>query len=218
MKTPLRLFAAIIALVSANQSQAAFTTYSTPGTVNGASYSFTAAADGDVVAYFVGSTAGYGSVIGLSINGAAPLTFGLQNNSTAFGTSFNMGAVSAGDVLRFVLAVDQGSGLGPTDPFDLSIVDYYLNSDEALNPVAGEQHFFSSPYTGGDVGFPASGTYVGIEDISPLSAPGNDLDYDDHQFVFTNVAAVSTPEGGTTLAMMGVSLLGVAVLRRRFRK
>jgi len=121
-----------------------------------------------------------------------------------------MGSVTAGDVLRFILAVDTDAPNynGPSDAAD---VNYYLNSDPSLNST-GENHIYSYLY-GGDTIIPA-GTYVGFEDISPLS--GGDRDYNDHQFVFTNVGVTSTPEGGSTLAVMGMGLLGLGLLRRRF--
>ena len=60
---------------------------------------------------------------------------------------------------------------------------------------------------------------MGFEDISPLSHPTNDRDYNDHQFVFTNVGQTrNVPEGGSTLPLMGLATLGVAILRRRFNK
>jgi len=218
------LLAAAICLASAGTSSAALTSYPTPGLTNAATYTFTATATGPVTAYFVGQSAGYGSVIGLSINGATPAfsSFGLQNHLSAPGDSFVLGNVTIGDTLRFILAVDTAGGTGPATA---GAVDYYLNSDVSLNPVAGEQHVYSAPYAGGDPFGPSiqnpsggtfpAGTYIGFEDISPLS--GGDKDYDDHQFLFTNVGVTSTPEGGATLAMMGMGLLGVAVLRRRLK-
>lgn len=185
------------------------TPYGSPGTINPATYTFTAAADGEIVAYFVGQTAGYGSDIGLSINGADPLSFGLQNHaaSSIYGAEFNMGTVQAGDVLRFVLRVSTSDFNGPPP------VSYYLNSDASLNPN-GENHVFSSSFAG-DLLIPA-GTYIGFEDISPLNDPTNDRDYDDHQFVFTNVRSTSSvPDGGATAVLLGIAVAGLAYVRRK---
>jgi len=44
--------------------------YPTPGAVNPAVYSFTAAAAGPVIAYFAGHEAGYTNLLGLLVNGA----------------------------------------------------------------------------------------------------------------------------------------------------
>ncbi|MFN0130228.1 MAG: VPDSG-CTERM sorting domain-containing protein [Verrucomicrobiales bacterium] len=181
--------------------------------INAATYTFTASGNGPVTAYFAGSTAGYGSVVGLSINGGPVTLWGLQNNSTALGTSFVMGNVSLGDNLEFIFSVDTGNSFGPADPDNPS---YFLSSDENDNPVAGSQHIYSTAYAGGDFGIPA-GTYVGVEDISPLTDPDNDLDYDDHQFVFTGPGLSQVPEGGSAVALLGLALAGIGALRRRMK-
>lgn len=198
------------------------TPYGNPGTINPVTYTFTATGTGPINAYFVGESAGYGSKIALSINGSTPLfsDFGLQNHtgaggtaSTPYGTMFFMGNVTIGDTLRFVMAVDStGSGVY-NGPATAGAVDYYLNSDASLNP-SGANHIFSSAYAG-DAFIPA-GTYVGFEDISPLTASNNDRDYNDHQFVFTGVRGVpSVPEGGLTITMLGMAVAGLGLLRRK---
>jgi hypothetical protein len=194
--------------------------YGSPGTINPVTYSFTATGTGPIIAYFVGESAGYGSMIGLSVNGGAVAfsSFGLQNHtgaggttSTPYGTQFVMGNVNAGDVLRFVLAVDVQNYNGPATAGD---VDYYLNSDATLNP-GGENHIYSYGY-GGDGTIPV-GTYIGFEDISPLGAANNDRDYNDHQFVFVGVTGVpNVPDGGGTLGMLGLALGALGLLRRKF--
>jgi hypothetical protein len=197
------------------------TPYGSPGTINPVTYTFTATGTGPITAYFVGESAGYGSMIGLSVNGGAVAfsSFGLQNHtgaggttSTPYGTQFVMGNVTAGDVLRFVLAVDTGNYNGPATAGD---VDYYLNSDASLNPL-GENHVYSYAYGGDLSGIPA-GTYIGFEDISPLGAVNNDRDYNDHQFVFAGVrGTANVPDGGFTLGMLGLALAGLGLMRRRF--
>jgi hypothetical protein len=189
--------------------------YGNPGVANPVTYTFTATGTGPIMAYFVGESAGYGSDIGLSINGAAPSSYGLQNHtgaggttSTPYGTAFNMGNATAGDVLRFVLRVSTGNYNGPLP------VDYVLSSDASLNP-GGDNHVFASAY-GGDITIPA-GVYVGFEDISPLGASNNDRDYNDHQFVFVGVRdnPSGVPDGGMTLGMLGMAFAGLGWLRRK---
>lgn len=196
----------VAALAIATVATAGPIKYGAPGTVNAASYSFTAVADGEIWAYFVGQTAGFGSDIGLSINGAAPLSYGLQNHSSARGDSYLLGTVQAGDTLVFELRVSHAYD-GPPP------LEYSLFSNQSLNP-AGEQHIYSYAYAfdSADSAIPG-GTYIGFEDISPLS--GGDRDYDDHEFVFTNVAVVTTPDGGSTLALLGAVMSGIALLRRK---
>lgn len=204
-----------LGLISLSAS-AATIPYPGPG-VNPTSYSFTAATTGDIIAYFYGQSAGYGSVIGLSINGAAPLSYGLQNHTADIGDSFNMGSVVAGDILRFVLAVATTGGADPTDPIGGSDVTYYLNSNPTSNPDGGN-YIYSDAFGGGIppgglVAVPP-GTYVGFEDIL-LADPINDFDYNDHQFVFLNVSTSAVPDGGMTIMMLGMAFTGLAWLRRK---
>ncbi len=195
-------------------ASAALPSYPSLGTDNnGAAYTFTAAGSGPVTAYFGGASAGFGSKLGLSINGGPVSLWGLQNNSTAPGTSFVLGTVNAGDVMRFVLSVDMNSSFGPSDPTNPT---QFLYSDAALNP-SGFQHIYSTSYAGGDYGIPA-GHYIGFEDIVPLTSA--DKDYDDHQFVFTGPVGSSVPvrssvpEGGSAFFLLGLVLSGLGLVRR----
>jgi len=169
--------------------------------VNAATYSFTATGTGPITAYFVGQTAGYGSVIGMLVNGVDTGITGLQNHSSAYGDSLVLGNVTAGDSITFYM-------LASTDYSGPPTVDYTWYSNPALNSD-GLNHIYSSAY-GGDGIIPA-GTYVGFEDLPG----GGDLDYDDHQFVFTGVRGVSVPDGGTTIAMLGLAFAGLGLLRRK---
>jgi len=153
--------------------------YPTPGVVNPVVYTFTAAATGNITAYFAGASANNTSDLGMLVNSVSTGLFGLQNNpDPALGTSFVLGFVTAGDVLTFQLRTlnpAQGSAF----------------SDPALNgPFDGGngiQHVYSTAYTA--PGVIPTGTYVGFEDLPG----GGDRDYNDLQFVFTNVA-VNDPD------------------------
>ncbi len=164
--------------------------------------SFTATSTGPITAYFYGQSAAYGSSLGLLINGVSTGIVGLQNHNTPQGTSIVLGNATAGDILTFQLGVSTSDPNGPPP------LSYYLYSDPTLNSDS-QEHTLASAWAGGPGLIPA-GTFVGFEDIIPLNQ--SDLDYNDHQFVFTNV---SVPDGGSTLALAGVSLMALGLLRRR---
>jgi hypothetical protein len=172
--------------------------YPNPGVTNPASYSFSAAADGDVVAYFAYDGAGYDNLLGLMVNGVDTGILGLPNNSTAPGTALNFGPVSAGDALVFYIKV-------------VTTGDYFY-TDTALNSD-GISHIWTTPYSGGEFGIP-NGTYVGFEDING----GGDKDYEDLAFVFTNVGVTvgGVPEPATwAMLIAGFGMVGAAARRRK---
>jgi hypothetical protein len=161
--------------------------------------SFTATSTGPITAYFYGQTAGYGSDLGLLINGVSTGVFGLYNHGTPSGTALVLGNANAGDVLTFQLRVSTA---------DDGFINYSVFSDPSLNGDLLE-HTVASAFNTGEFGIP-NGTRVGFEDIVPLA--DSDFDFDDHVFVFTNVRA-SVPDGGATVALLGVALLGLGAMR-----
>jgi len=153
---------------------------------------FKAVATGNVTGYFYGSGAGDTDYIGMfNVTTSTFSGWFFNNQTTAPGTSADFGPVSAGDALVFELW-DVSSGL-------------HFASVPALS-ADSINHAYATSFAGG--GIPA-GIYLGMEDL-PLGQ--YDLDYNDNQFVFQNVAA--TPEPGT-LAMLGSGILGLAGVVRR---
>ncbi|MGA2557964.1 MAG: hypothetical protein ABSG04_16975, partial [Verrucomicrobiota bacterium] len=88
--------------------------YPTSGTPNPVTYTFTATATGDIMAYFAGSTASYDNELGMLDNGVSTGVIGLDNHSSALGQSLDLGHVTAGDTLVFVL---QNNTLGGIDAY-----------------------------------------------------------------------------------------------------
>jgi PEP-CTERM motif len=160
------------------------------------SFTFTALNSGLVTAYFYNSDAGYTSVIGMSVKGGVVGPLGLNNQTSVHGQSFDLGNVNAGDVITFSLFV-----------YDLN---HAWSSDVAQN-ADGLNHVFATNFSG-DSMIPV-GTYLGFEDLYG----GGDLDYNDHQFVVTNVAATAVPEPAT-LSLLGAGTIFAGALRKKLRK
>src|SRR6266566_6552979 len=114
MNTRAFLAPAMLAALLSAQARADIIPYGSVGTPNPVTYSFTAAAAGDIVAYFAGSTAGFVNDLGLLVNGVDTGIYGLDNHASAIGQSLNFGAVNAGDVLTFVLRIKVDFGIIPT--------------------------------------------------------------------------------------------------------
>jgi hypothetical protein len=172
--------------------------YPNPGTINPAVYNFTASATGSVTGFFFGFNAADVDSIEMLVNGvASPAGFGFVNQTSAVGSSFNFGNVTAGDTITFLLR-------NQTTSTDFSSVPA-LNADLV-------QHIYSTDF-GGNGTIPA-GTYVAFEDL--LASQGSDFDYNDDSFVFTNLAQVTgTPIPGTLpLFVSGLGALGVLASRR----
>jgi hypothetical protein len=183
-----------ILAVSALTAQAGPIPYPNPGTLNPVTYAFTAAGTGDVVAYFWGSTAGYTSTLSLLVNGVDTGIVGLNNHTSAYGEALNFGSVNAGDSLVFRLNV-QTTG------------DFWY-SDTGLN-YDGVNHVYATDFAG-DFVIPA-GTFVAFEDL-PF---GGDLNYNDEDFVFTNIRDVRDVPEPLSAMLLGAGLLGVVAIRRR---
>jgi len=164
-------------------------------------YNFTAVATGEIIAYFVGSTAKSGAVydLGLQVTGTlTPKGFGLPTCPAcptpplfplALGESFDLGHANAGDALTFVM---RWNGVDSVPPA--------ISSNPALN-ADGTQHVYSTPYTATSeinvgngpiaIGSIPAGTFVSFEDqpFPSLNIP----DYNDFDFVVTNVSPNSVP-------------------------
>jgi hypothetical protein len=177
--------------------------YSNVGTI-APTPSFVASATGVIMGYFAGFSAADTDYIRMcddTTNACSTWTF--DNQTTIAGTSFNFGSVHAGDILEFQLYNQSTNHYFSSNP---------LNSDDHIN------HAFATAYS--DTGNPAlaasipAGMFVGMEDLGNFCNGCTDLDYNDDQFVFTNVATTATPEPATTAAL-GLGLAGLAIAARR---
>ena len=155
---------------------AALPDYTSVGIENVTTYHFRASATGDLHGYFAGEDAGYTSTLGLLVNGAQVASGLFSNHSTAVGAFHDFGHVNAGDRLTFFIQNQGGT--------------YY--SDTSMNND-GVNHVYASAFAGNSK-VPA-GTYVGFEDLYG----GGDLDYNDLQFVFSEISSRTTSSGLTLL-------------------
>ncbi len=166
----------------------------------------TATTTGPVEGYFVNfSAADLDSIALIDVTTGVTSSHFFVNQTTAAGTKADFGNVTAGDQLVFELF---NSTLGTTVRSDADNAD-------------GVAHAYISPFAGGLLSgntFPA-GDYVGFED--KLQSQTTDYDYNDDNFLFTNVSGTTpisqspVPEPGS-LALFGTGALGlVAGLRRR---
>ncbi|CAH0349174.1 PEP-CTERM sorting domain-containing protein [Aquabacterium sp. CECT 9606] len=202
--------AALVAAMATQANAADVIPYANAGTYNTATYSFTAATTGDVMAYFVGGAeASYENEMGLLVNGVQTSAgFGLNNHTSVVGQSFNLGSVNAGDTLTLVM---KNLTLGAQVYSDPSLNAAY----DAVGETA-HNHVYSALYTATSPVFGSipSGIYVGFED---LPFPGADYNYNDESFVFTNVAVAVPEPQAYALLLAGLCVAGV-MTRRQSRR
>lgn len=210
-----KAIASLITLFAVNQAQASSDLiYNNIGTINPDTYTFVAQKTGTINAYFAGSGAAYNEILGLEINGVNTGNWGLENKNSAIGQEMSWN-VQAGQVLTFVDFIwgwnpvqfnQQGQ---PTDGM-------YTVSSNASQNLDGNNHVYANnfvsanatyvyniqqingTYNGVSLGnIPVDGTFVAFEDEQSLRGyPTSDYNYNDLDFVFTNVGV--TPHGGGT--------------------
>ncbi len=185
--------------------------YPNVGTVNPASYTFTATSTGDIVGYFYSFSAADTDEIAMSLDGGATITsagYGLVNQTSTPGvTSFNFGEVTAGQTLTFIL-YNENTGS-------------YISSNASSN-ADSDQHVYSQPYLTGQTYSVAEipdGTFVAFEDL--LASQNSDFDYNDDAFVFTDLSIETGTQSTTPLPATlplfasGLGALGLLGWRRK---
>ena len=159
---------------------------------------FNATSTGQVSGYFVGKgPAGdtdYVRMLDITTNTSGDWVF--NNQTSQVGDMANFGLANAGDLLVFEIWDQTEDHIYASQP-DLSF--------------DGQNHAYATHFSGGILNgydFPA-GTYIGMEDWPQGQS---DWNYQDDQFIATNVTIV--PEPGSLLAL-GSGILSVMGLARR---
>ena len=208
------LFLVTFLVASTQTAVAGAIPYPNRGTLNPVTYTFKAENTGDVIAYYAGSTASYENQIGMLINGVqSSAGFGLSNRTSTLGLAFNLGRVTKGDTLVFDLKVlSLGGKIVYSDP---SMNSAYDNGGPGLN------HIYSTSYTGSLGHNIPNGTFVSFEDLRG----GGDKNYNDENFVFTNVGSSSPSTAAMvpeppSLVMFALGAVGfvASTLRKRGQK
>lgn len=126
---------------------------------------------------------GSNQILGLLINGNSTGVFGLNNHLSAIGDSLILGYAQAGDLLTFILKVQETEDV--------------FSSNTASN-TDGFNHVYAADASA--TGQTPAGVFIGFEDL----LGGGDKNYNDGTYVITNVAvnnvaAVPGPEAGAGL-------------------
>jgi hypothetical protein len=195
-----KLAAALLGLSAAGGAWAtADPVYGDPGTMNTVSYTFEAVATGHVYAYFLGESADYTEVLGMSTaDSTTPVgKVGLSNQTSTRGKKIDLGTVTAGEIVTFFIDVTSTGKIWSSETD--------LNSDDA-------NHVYSTTFQ--KSGKIPAGTFISFEDIASTAKP--DYDYNDASFLITNVMAVAVPEpASAALLLAGLGLMGFMARRRR---
>lgn len=172
------------------------------------------ASGGDVIAHFMGHTAGFTNE--LYLFSASDLTTPLAvtatvgslgagqifvNQTSPVGSQVNLGSFAAGTELVFAIYVQ--------DTDDLFFMGPGIRNADGLAHGAVDNGLPPQfpPYGA----IPAGFVGLGFEDISG----GGDLDYDDLGFAFSNVRVSQTPEPASiALLALGMAALGARRMRR----
>ena len=194
---------------------------SAPGAVLGSKV--IVASTGDVTATFVTGSGAFSDFLYLDNPGSAWANNGLgvsgnwifENHESVGGQTVDLGTFTAGTELLFQVVADttgndyiQGNYSGVDNG---AVYNWYSGPGSRNADTFAHNFVDSADFTPPLVGFedlPGTPGYPG---------PG-DANYEDIQYNFSNVVAVSAPDVASTIALLGMSMTALAAARRRFGK
>ncbi len=191
-----------------------------PGAVLGAQV--VVANTGDVTATFVRGSGAYSDFLYLDNGGSAWANNGggvsgnwiFENHLSTNGNTVDLGTWTAGTVLNFHVVADTTGtdwGLGSYSGADSGSVYNWFTGPGSNNSDGSIHAFVDSA----DFNPPL----VGFEDLPGSNGgPPGDANYEDIQYSFSNVVAQSAPDSGSSIALLGISLVALVGMRRRFRR
>lgn len=197
----MKLSLAYFALLLTGSSSAVFADaipYPDPGTI-APTPNLVASATGTLDLYFAGYSAGDEDFIDLCDLNTNVCTGDIFENFTTPVGSMATLAVNGGDQLEVFL-------------YNASINETF--SSIPADSADGVNHVYATPYSGTLFPGAPAGTFIGTED---LPVPGSDLDYNDDQFVFTDVTIGNTPEPGSVW-LIAAGIAALLIFRKPFAR
>jgi autotransporter-associated beta strand protein len=163
------------------------------GTYNPQTYTFTAASSGDITAYYAGTVgASDDEYVGLEVNGTLTTAgFGLSNQTSQIGQSFDLGHANAGDTLTIVMYNATIFNQGGAYPYLYSKPSLNFAFDNRTGTwLSGDNHIYATNVFANQIAGVPGGIYVGFDDGNYGCCTG--FTYGNDTVVLSNVDLIAS--------------------------